>query len=295
MERLIIDTHAHIFPSKIATKAVKNIGNFYGIEMDGSGEIDYLLEHGKKAGVTHFIVCSSATTSAQVHSINEFILREISDKNNVFGLGALHPDLSDEELDAAIDFITSNNLIGIKLHPDFQRFNIDDKAAYRIYERCEGKLPILFHTGDERYDFSAPQRLAKVAKDFPNLKCIGAHFGGYSRWAEIDCYLGLDNVYFDTSSALFKLTPKDAKDMIEKLGEDKFMFGVDFPMWEHSEEMERFEKLGLTETQKDKILFKNAIKFYGLEKLLKWKAQAKKTIIAIENFVCKIVNFHLKK
>ena len=67
MERLIIDTHAHIFPSKIATKAVKNIGNFYGIEMDGSGEIDYLLEHGKKAGVTHFIVCSSATTSAQVH------------------------------------------------------------------------------------------------------------------------------------------------------------------------------------------------------------------------------------
>ncbi len=73
------------------------------------------------------------------------------------------------------------------------------------------------------------------------------------------------------------------------------MFGVDFPMWEHSEEMERFEKLGLTETQKDKILFKNAIKFYGLEKLLKWKSQAKKTIIAIANFVCKIVNFHLKK
>ena len=56
MDRIIIDTHAHIFPTKIATKAVKSIGNFYGIEMDGSGELDYLLEHGKHAGVTHYIV-----------------------------------------------------------------------------------------------------------------------------------------------------------------------------------------------------------------------------------------------
>ena len=105
MDRIIIDTHAHIFPAKIATKAVKNIGNFYGIEMDGSGELDYLLEHGKNAGVTHYIVCSSATTSAQVHSINEFIFNSIKDKKNVYGLGALHPDLSDEELDSAIDYI----------------------------------------------------------------------------------------------------------------------------------------------------------------------------------------------
>lgn len=267
MDRIIIDTHAHIFPAKIATKAVKSIGNFYGIEMDGSGELDYLLEHGKNAGVTHYIVCSSATTSAQVHSINEFIFNIIKDKKNVYGLGALHPDLSDEELDSAIDYIIKNNLIGVKLHPDFQRFNIDDKNAYRIYERCAGKLPILFHTGDERYDFSAPKRLSRVAKDFPNLKCIGAHFGGYSRWNEVDCYLGLDNVYFDTSSALFKLTPEQAKNMIEKFGEDKFMFGVDFPMWEHKEEMERFEKLGLSDSQKEKIFYKNAVNFYQIKNI----------------------------
>jgi len=267
MDKIIIDTHAHIFPSKIATKAVKSIGNFYGIEMDGSGEMNYLLEHGKRAGVTHYIVCSSATTSAQVHSINEFIFNSISDKENVFGLGALHPDLTDEEMDNAIDFIISHNMIGVKLHPDFQRFNIDDPKAYRIYERCAGKLPILFHTGDERYDFSSPLRLSRVAKDFPDLKCIGAHFGGYSRWNEIDCYLGLDNVYFDTSSALFKLSPEKAKSMIDKFGENKFMFGVDFPMWEHSEEMQRFDKLDLSDTQREKILYKNAVKFYQIKNI----------------------------
>lgn len=265
MDKIIIDTHAHIFPPKIATKAVKNIGNFYGIEMEGSGELDFLLEHGKKANVTHYIVCSSATTSTQVSSINEFISGSVKGKDNVFGLGTLHPDLTNEELDIAINYILANGLIGIKLHPDFQRFNIDDRQAYRLYERCAGKLPILFHTGDERLDFSAPARLAKVAKDFPNLKCIGAHFGGYSRWNEIDCYLGLNNVYFDTSSALFKLTPSEATHFINKFGEDKFMYGVDFPMWEHTEEMERFNRLDLTDSQREKILSKNAINFYNLK------------------------------
>lgn len=267
MDRTIIDTHAHIFPSKIATKAVNSIGNFYGIGMDGTGELDCLLSHGERAGVTHYIVCSSATTASQVHSINGFICAAIDGRDNVFGLGALHPDLTDEELDKAIDFIISNGLIGVKLHPDFQRFNIDDKAAYRIYQRCEGRLPILFHTGDERYDFSAPSRLARVARDFPSLKCIGAHFGGYSRWDELDCYIGLDNVYFDTSSALFKLKSDEAKALIEQFGADKFMFGVDYPMWDHAAELERFDKIGLDADVRRKILCENAIKLYNLKNM----------------------------
>lgn len=269
MDKIIIDTHAHIFPSKIASKAVKSIGDFYGIAMDCNGELETLINNGNKAGVTHYIVCSSATTCNQVDSINQFIVASVENKENVFGLGALHPDQTDEELDKSIDFVLSNNLIGIKLHPDFQRFNIDDKKAYRIYERCDGKLPILFHTGDSRYDFSAPKRLARVAKDFPNLKCIAAHFGGYSRWKDTDCYIGLDNVYYDTSSALFKLSPEEARGLIDKLGVDKFMFGVDFPMWEHSKEIERLENLELSAEDMKKIYFENAIKLYGLQNIIK--------------------------
>lgn len=269
MDKIIIDTHAHIFPQKIATKAVKSIGDFYGIAMDGNGELKTLLQHGDEAGITHYIVCSSATTCNQVDSINQFIVQSVSDKENVFGLAALHPDQTDEELDRSIEFALANNLIGVKLHPDFQRFNIDDSKAYRIYERCSGKLPILFHTGDSRYDFSSPKRLAKVAKDFPELKCVAAHFGGYSRWKDTDCYIGLDNVYYDTSSALFKLSVEEAKDLLNKLGVDKFMFGVDFPMWEHSKELERLANLELSDEDMQKIYYKNAIRFYNLQDRIK--------------------------
>ena len=60
------------------------------------------------------------------------------------GLGALHPDSEDIEGDIAD--IISLGLKGVKMHPDFQKFNIDDKKCYKIYELCEqNNLPVLLH------------------------------------------------------------------------------------------------------------------------------------------------------
>ena len=53
---------------------------------------------------------------------------------------------------------------------------------------------------------------------------------------------------------------EDAKKIIEAHGYEKFLFGSDFPMWDHSEELERFNKLDLTPEQKEAILYKNAQK-----------------------------------
>ena len=46
-----------------------------------------------------------------------------------------------------MDEIISLGLKGVKLHPDMQQFKIDDYRMLKIYELCEGKLPILIHTG----------------------------------------------------------------------------------------------------------------------------------------------------
>ena len=265
MKRIIIDTHAHIFPSKIATKAVANIGAFYGIPMHGDGDTETLIEHGKASGVTHYIVNSSATTRNQVEQINNFIVESVKSRDNVFGLCTMHPDLTESEVDDVIKFALENNLIGVKLHPDFQMFDIDDERAYKIYGKCEGVLPILFHTGDARYEYSSPLKMIKIAKEFPNLKCVAAHFGGYDRWHEVDGYKDTPNVYFDTSSSLFKLPISQAKRLIDLFSIERFMFGVDFPMWGHDFEMENIAKLGLTEEQMDMVMSENAIRFYNLK------------------------------
>lgn len=262
---MIIDTHCHIFPHKIASKAVENIGKFYDLPMHGnSGELESLLESGRTNGVDGFIVNSSATARHQVEGINTFIADTIKGQKNVWGLCTLHQNLNEQEIDEQIQFAIDNHLIGIKLHPDFQKFYIDDPIMYKIYDRASGVLPILFHTGDSRFEYSAPGRLAKIAKMFPDLKCIGAHFGGYERWNEVDCYRDTPNVYFDTSSTLFKLDKDVAVKMIRSMGVHRFMFGVDFPMWSHYEELKYYFALELTDEENEKILYQNACDFYHI-------------------------------
>ena len=150
----IIDFHAHIFPDKIAKKATENIGRFYGIEMSGNGSVNALLRSASAFNVEKFIVHSTATTHRQVNAINDFIFDEISKESRFIGFMTLHPDMTKEEIDETVDLNIARGMKGIKLHPDFQKFHVDDKNAYKIYESAEGKLPILFHAGDSRYDFS---------------------------------------------------------------------------------------------------------------------------------------------
>ncbi|MEG1943744.1 MAG: amidohydrolase family protein, partial [Angelakisella sp.] len=106
-----------------------------------------------------------------------------------------------------------------------------------------------------------PDRLAEVAQKFPRLTCIAAHFGGYQRWKDAEKYLGQPNIYYDTSSSLFVLHPDEAVRIIEHFGSERFMFGTDYPMWLHEQELERFFALPLSEKQREDILWNN---FAGL-------------------------------
>ena len=254
----IIDAHAHIYPVKIAEKATFAIGDFYGIKMAmPSGVPEKLLEVGTKAGISRFVVHSCATKAAQVRSINEFIKREMDEHKEFLGFMTLHEDLTEEEISEEVDWCVKNGFKGVKLHPDFQKFYIDGENAEKIYRVVGDKLPILFHTGDDRYEYSKPVRLAKIAKKYKNVNFIGAHFGGYRCWDELDCYKGLDNVYFDTSSSLAFISTEKAENLIRQFGVEKFFFGTDFPMWDATEELARFLKIPLNDCEREKILAQN--------------------------------------
>lgn len=259
----IWDMHCHIYPDKIAEKAVHTIGEFYGIAMDhADGNSAELVKSGEKIGVSRYLVSSAATTPMQVSSINNFIAAQCAEYPQFIGFGTLHPDMQGCEEEVAR--LKELGLKGVKLHPDFQRFCIDDEKALTLYRACaKAKVPILFHTGDKRYNFSSPLSLASAMNKVPDMVCIAAHFGGYSEWDKVVPALNRDNVYFDTSSTLFEMPPEKAKEMIEILGEDKFFFATDFPMWDHIGELARFNKIDLTEAQREKIFSLNAKNFFA--------------------------------
>ena len=263
-QQIIIDAHTHIFPRKIAPKATQSIGQFYGLDMNADGMAHVLLEQGDENGIAMFLICSVATKAEQVRAINDFVAQKVRMHPDRFvGLGALHPDMEDPF--GEIERIIELGLRGIKLHPDFQLFDIDDARMLPVYRYLAQKgLPVLFHTGDARYDYSRPKKLARVARAVPDLKCIAAHFGGFQRWGESYKTMALPNVWVDTSSSLYALKKEQALALIERFGEDKVLFGTDFPMWEYPQELQRFYDLRLGPATCEKIFYQNFLALFDI-------------------------------
>ena len=261
----IVDCHCHIYPDKIAAKAVAGIGSFYDLPMRCSGTFDDALAHYAGTGVDRAIIFSVATSVPQVHTINRFIADCVNNSNGLFiGLGTLHPDSPTMSED--IDEIVSLGLRGIKLHHDVQRFKLDDYRCLKIYEQAEERgLPMLLHTGDYRYDYSNTNRLKPILETYDRLTVIGAHFGGWSRWQDAARELApYPNFYADCCSSLYAMSPETARDIVRTYGADRVLFGTDYPMWAPSEELERFSRIGLTEEERELVLWKNANKLFGL-------------------------------
>lgn len=259
----IIDFHCHVFPGTVAQKATDNVGRYYGLAMHGNGTAANLVRNAKGINVKSFLVHSSATKAAQVESVNNFIAGYVKNNNMFIGFGSMHKEY--EHIEEEMKRMKSIGLSGLKLHPDFQGFVIDEQDMLKIYEIAEYfNMPLLFHVGDENTDASSPKRLSKILDIFPKLRVVAAHMGGYSAWDEaIDCLYG-KNLYFDTSSTMHKVPYERMREMIYMHGADKILFGSDYPIQTTPEAYEDILKLRLPDEDMEKILHKNAEKFLGL-------------------------------
>ena len=252
----IIDFHTHIYPDKIAIKASQSICDFYNLDYNCTGSAAELLSKGKKAGVSGFVLLPVAVRSEHVRHINEFTAYEVAEHGEFYGFGTIHADMND--ILSEIDEITAIGLKGIKIHPDTQGFAIDDKRLYPVYDYVQDKLPIMLHCGDPRYEYSRPEKLRRVLNDFPNLRVIGAHLGGWSMFDKAFEYLKDTSCYFDFSSCMMFIGKKETEKYIKGYGADRILFGTDFPLWEPSVEVERFMKLDISSEEKAKIAYINA-------------------------------------
>ena len=261
----IIDAHCHVYPDKIAEKAADNTGVFYHVGHEMDGKVGTLAVHAKQCGIDHCVIQSVATTPAQVRSINEFIARTVAaDPRHFTGLGTLHPDSNHQRGD--VEHLVALGLHGVKLHPEIQRFALDEPRSLEIFALCEEfGLPLLLHTGDKRYDCSNPNRLIPVLERFPRLTVIGAHLGGWSIWEEAAHALqGIPNLWFDCSSTFAWLDPQIARDLILLLGTDRVLFGTDYPMWTPAKELATFLSLDFTQEQRLQILAENAKRVFRI-------------------------------
>ena len=251
----IIDAHAHIFPDKIALKASHGISDFYDLEVRYDGKVSTLLNISEPFGVTRFVVHSVATTPAQVKSINDFIEKTVNSMpQKFFGFASLHPDCDD-----IYDIVSQRikaGMHGIKLHPDFQEFEADSKAAMSMYEQIDARLPVLIHAGDFRKPYSKPARILNAAKAFPKQLFIAAHMGGWSEWEDAVKLADCPNVYVDTCSTQGFVTPERMRELIDAFTPDRVFFGTDYPMWNPERELEALRRI-LSPAEQEKIFALN--------------------------------------
>ena len=260
----IFDIHAHVYPDALAPRAVRAISNtFYEVPIARDGRTDTLLSCMQDAGIARTAINSVATTAHQVDSVNRFILSvHQAHPSETLPLAALHPDTP--HLPEKVDEIVAAGFKGVKLHPEFQDFFVDEPRAMEMFAALEGRRPVLLHCGDCLSDRSAPERVVKALRAFPKLKVICAHLGGWTSWEQSAAVLAGESLYVDTSSSLYALDPPTAVSIIRAYGIDRVLFGTDYPVFDPTEEVRRFDALPLTERERRAILWENHLSlFYG--------------------------------
>ncbi len=267
----VFDIHTHTYPEAIAEKACINLGKFYEFVCEGQGTYAHLESQAKENNVGGYLLFSVATNAHQVEKVNTSIaaLAELSRTRGFksVGFAGMHQDFKDFE--GEVRRCVSLGLQGVKIHPDIQGVDINDRRLLPLYDILQSMdLPLYLHMGDYRpqYQFSATEKLVDVLNNFPRLRVVAAHLGGYSVWeTAVPALAGRENVMYDTSSALWVLSPEKAGEIIGKFGAEKVMFGTDYPVKNTKEELDRFFAIKLSEKEREDILWNNAIRFLGIE------------------------------
>lgn len=259
----IADIHAHVFPEKIAAKAAESIAAFYNWKITNAASMENLIRFEQAAGVSRYTISSSAVTPRQVASINTFIAEEAAKHPECIGFGSIYPGMDgfEEELDRMMEL----GLRGLKIHPDFQKLSIDAESGIETYKAIAKRdLPVLFHMGDQNFDFSSPERLTNLLRRVPDLRVIAAHFGGWTVWERSFDHPQPENVMYDTSSTLSLVDNDLVLRMIDRFGPERCMFGTDFPMWEPKPIVECMKRIGLDEETLERIFYRNYMEFFSL-------------------------------
>ncbi|HOM01875.1 MAG TPA: TatD family hydrolase [Acetivibrio sp.] len=256
---MVIDFHVHCFPDKLAPRAISQLAANAGIPPRVDGTIGGLKESMKKAGISKSVVLSIATKATQTENINDWSA-EIQDEE-IIAFGSIHPDY--ENWKTELFRIKGMGIKGIKFHPDYQKFFVDDKKMFPIYETAFGLgLIVIFHAGvdiglPEPYH-ATPERLEKIVRTFPGCKVVAAHMGGYSFWDDVERFLVGTDIYLDTSYSLDFMDDEQAKRIIKNHDKKRILFATDSPWMDQEESLLKLKSLNLDKDTEDAILGLNA-------------------------------------
>lgn len=270
---MIVDFHTHIFPDKVAAKAIPKLSSVIHLEPSMNGTIDGLKASMEKSGVDISIVLPIVTNPHQFDSILRFAVHINETCSQDFGpglvsFGGLHP--MSENYKEQLRLLQREGIRGIKLHPNYQGLHFDDIHYMRvIYAASELGLIITTHTGVDPYTpdetFCSPDMILRVLREVAPPKLVLAHMGNNEHYDESEQKLCGQNVYLDTSYSIMHMPEEQFVRMVHRHGADKVLFATDAPWTCQKDCAENLKSMfSLTPEEKQKILTDNAVRLLGL-------------------------------
>jgi uncharacterized protein len=157
--------------------------------------------------------------------------------------------------------------VGIHVHPHGFDLGPDHAFYFPYYAKCvDLGIPAVFSMGHTLspmpMEMGHPARLDRIALYFPELTIVSTHVG----WPWVEEAIAIaskhPNVYLGTSAYAPKYWKPEMVKFINSWGQDKVLWGSDFPLVKHPESLKQVEELNLREAAKEKLLWKNAEKIF---------------------------------
>ena len=284
---MIIDIHTHTFPAKIAERVLSTLQANCHTALFSDGTKPGLQMAEENAKIDLAVVQPVATYPEQVVSINNRVINafQICPPHGLLSFAAMHPDFPDWE--SELERIAEANIPGIKLHPPYEKVNVDDQKTINILKKCRDlNLIVLMHSGWDvgvpGHDESHPRRIRRALDSIGQMKLIAAHMAGWKCWNEASCLLKDTGIYIDTAFSLGKLVPAPdlhiwKQDDLQLLTEDEFctmiyifgvdhvLFGTDSPWADPLAELEKIRSLPIPQNEIDAICGNNAVRLLDLK------------------------------
>ncbi|MBN2512223.1 MAG: amidohydrolase family protein [Sedimentisphaerales bacterium] len=257
--RPVIDFHTHAFPDAVAEKAMTTMEAEADWKAVLDGRLSSLIASMDRAGVQTSVLCNIATRPKQYEPILEWSKQIRSPR--IVPFPSVHP--ADPDAVRKVEQVAEAGFIGMKFHPYYQEFDLDEPRMMPIYKALSRhQLITMIHTGfDIAYEWidrAGPQRILKVLERVPELKLITTHVGSWQQWDQVERYLLGKPIWMDISVSREFLGEDRFRQMLLAHPADYLLFGTDSPWADQAEMIAFLENLQLPEERLDKMLYQNA-------------------------------------
>lgn len=260
---MVIDFHTHAFPANLAQKAISN----KNVIPYTDGSYEGLIRSMKSSQVDISLVLPIATRIGMFPSLNDKA-SELSKIEGLISFGSVHP--AEENWDKQLEYCLDKGLKGVKLHPRFQDFILDEPhiIEYTKYA-VEIGLYVIFHVGDnpikDTVDRASVDRAVRLVDAVDSKRLILAHLGGRKHPEEAYEKIAGTNCLLDTAMCNDDIPLDMMYKIMEKHGYDNVLFGTDSPWSDQKKAIDDMKSFGLAKSDYDKVMYLNASKILGLQ------------------------------